>query len=177
MLYPVVVPAMRLRHLRITAIERLGGVIAVVAVVMVRHVRRHVCLVMVDNHRFRLRVIRRVVAVVVRRRPNGVRRMSIHVPHRRTLHEDRTNDIVITVQVRIAYHLYVQQIGSALCHYCSDVLEHARAHTSLQQQGVVVPAGSLNNADVINPSVAIKIEVINHVPARVEDLLKLSDGV
>ena len=74
---------------------------------MVRHVGRHVRLVMVDNHRLGLRVVRGVVAVVVRRGPNGVRRVAIDIPHRRTSHKDRTNDIVITIQIRIADHLYV----------------------------------------------------------------------
>ena len=62
----VVVTAMRLCHLRVTGIMRLLRVVAAMTVMMVRHVRVHIRLIMVQVHRFRLRVIGREIAVVVR---------------------------------------------------------------------------------------------------------------
>lgn len=69
MSHRVVITAMRLRHLRVTVIERLLRVVAVMAVMMVRHVGIDVRLIVIEIDRLRLGVIRGERTVIVRRRP------------------------------------------------------------------------------------------------------------
>lgn len=165
---------MRLRHLRITAVMRLLRIVTMMAVRTIGHVRTDISLVVVQIDGSRFRVIRRVVTVVIRRRPNGITRMTEDIPQRRTFNEDRTNDVVISVQVRITDHLYEQRIRLTLCHQGSYVLEHSRSQASLDKEGVVIATMRLDHAQVVNPTVAVQIEVIDHVPAGVEDLLELT---
>jgi hypothetical protein len=100
--------------------------------------------------------------------------MTEDIPQRRTFNEDRTNDVVISVQVRITDHLYEQRTRLTLCHQGSYVLEHSRSQASLDEEGVVIATMRLDHAQVVNPTVAVQIEVIDHVPAGVEDLLELT---
>ena len=67
MLVAVVISHVGTRHLRITAVMRLRRRIAAVAVMMVGQIGRHVRLVVVQIDRPGTRVVRRVVAVVIRR--------------------------------------------------------------------------------------------------------------
>ena len=112
----IVITTMRLRHLRIAAIMRCGRIVAMVAVVMVRHVGAHIRLIVVQVHRFGFRVIRREITIVIRRSPDGVVSTTEHIPQRRTLNEYRTNDVVITVQIAVADHLHIQHIRLTLCY-------------------------------------------------------------
>lgn len=66
MLRSIIIPAVRPRHLRITAIKRLGWVVTMMAVMMVRHISLHIRLIMVDIHRLKLRVIRRESPIIIR---------------------------------------------------------------------------------------------------------------
>ena len=97
MSHRVVITAIRLRHLRVAVIMRLLRIVAVMAVMMVGHVRIHIRLIVVQIHRFRLRVIGREITVVIWRRPYSVGRATVDIPHRRTFDEHRTNDVVIAV--------------------------------------------------------------------------------
>ncbi len=53
------------------------------------------------------------------------------------------------------------------------VLKHRLTQTSLNEESMIHTAMSLNHAQVINPSVAVEIKVVNHIPAGVEYLLEL----
>ena len=60
-------------------------------------------------------------------------------------------------------------------HQCSYILEHPGSETSLNKAGVVISAAGLNNTQVINKSVAVQIQVIDHVATGVQEHLKLAD--
>lgn len=171
----IIIATMRLGHLRIAAIMRLLRIVATVAVVMVRHVGAHIRLIVVQVHRFGFRVIRREIAIVIRRRPDGVVSTTEHIPHRRTLNEYRTNNVVIAVQIAITDHLYIQRVCLAFSYQSSYILKYPRCEASLNEESVVITAMGLNNTQIVNPSVAVEVEVVNHVTARVEELLKLFD--
>lgn len=163
----------RLRHLRVTAVERLRRIVALVAVMMVGHIRAHISLIVVQVDGFRLLVITWPVVVVVRRRPSNIRRTTEHIPKRRTLDEYRTNDVIRSVQPAITDYLYIQCIRTMLRNERGYVLKHRLTQTSLNKESMVHSAMRLNHTQVVNPSVAVEVEVIDHVPAGVEQLLKL----
>ena len=55
-----------MRHLSIAAIVRLLRIIAMMAVMMVRHISTYIRLIVIQINRFRLLVITRPVTVIVR---------------------------------------------------------------------------------------------------------------
>ena len=142
-------------------------------VMMVRHVGRHIGLIVIQINRFRLGVIRREMAVVIRRRPCGIYRSSVDIPHRWTFDKHRTNDIVVAVQVSVTDDLYVQHVRTAFCHQCGYVLKDARSQTCLNQQRMIIAVTSLYYAQIINPSVTIKIQVVNHITTGIKKLLEI----
>lgn len=169
----IIIATMRLGHLRIAAIMRLLRIVTMMAIRALVHVGIDVRLIVVQVHRFGFRVIRWEIAIVIRRRPNGVVRMTEHIPHRRAFDKYRTNNVVIAVQIAITDHLYIQRVCLAFSYQSSYILEYTRSQASLNEESVVIAAMGLNNAQIINPSVAVEVEVIDHVAARVEQLLKL----
>ena len=97
MLRSIIIPAVRPRHLRITAIKRLGWVVTMMAVMMVRHISLHIRLIMVEVDGFGALVVAGPVVVIIRRVPSHVRRSAEHIPQRRAFDEHRTNDVVGSV--------------------------------------------------------------------------------
>ena len=169
----IVVASVLLRHGRVARIERLVRIVTVVTVRVVVHIRVHIRLIMIQIDRFRACVVRRQVTVVVRRRPGVVGRTAVHIPHRRTFDEHRTNDVVIAVQIRVTHYLYHQHVGTTLCDERSHILEHTRSQTGLDQKRMVIAPTGLNHAQVVNPPVVVEVEVVDHITARVQDSLKL----
>jgi hypothetical protein len=76
----VVMMRVPLRHLRISAVERLCRTVAVVAVMMIRHVGLHVRLIVVQIDRLRLHVVVRPVVVIIRGSPRHVGWSAEHIP-------------------------------------------------------------------------------------------------
>ena len=140
---------------------------------VIRHIRRHVCLIMVQIDRSRTCVIGRIVVVIIRRTPYGIRCATIDIPHRRTFHKHRTDDIVISVQIAVAHYLYIQHVRAALGYQSGYVLEHTRGYTRLNKQGMIIPAVGLDHTQVVDPSVAVQIQVVDHIPAGIQKFLKL----
>ena len=174
MLGSVVIAGRITSHIRVIRIEHRRRVLAGVAIMMVRHIGRHIRLVVVQIDRFRLGVVGREIAIVIRRSPYSIGRTAEHIPDRWTFHEHRTDDIVISIQVPITYHLHIQRAGPALSDERSYILKHTGSQTSLDQHRVVIAAVGLDHTQVIDPSVAVQIQVIDHIPTGVENLLKLT---
>ena len=61
-----------------------------------------------------------------------------------------------------------------LCYQRSYILEHTRSQTSLNQQRVVIVLAGLDHTQVVDTTVVIQIQVIDHVATRVKQLLKLT---
>ena len=87
-----------------------------VTVMMIRHIRTYVSLIVVQINRLGFRIVRWEIPVVIRRRPSGVMRIAIHIPHRRTFDEYRPYDIVGAIQIAVADYLHIQYIRPTLCH-------------------------------------------------------------
>lgn len=169
----IVIMRVRPRHLRITAVERLLRIVALVAVMMVGHVRAHIRLIVVQIDGFRLLVVTRPVTVVIRRRPGHIRRTAKDIPERRALDEHRTHNIVRAVQPTVADNLHIQRVRAVLRDERRYVLVHRRTETSLDEESMIHAAVGLQHAQVVDPSVAVEIEVVDHVPAGVKQLLEL----
>lgn len=140
---------------------------------VVRHIRRHVCLIVIQIDRSRARVIGRIVVVIIRRTPYGIRCATIDIPQRRTFHKHRTDDIIVSVQIAVAHHLHIQRAGSALRNQRGYVLKHAIVETRLNKQGMIIPAVGLDHTQVVDPAVAVQIQVVDHIPAGIQKFLKL----
>ena len=177
MLRGIVIVLMRLRHRAVTRPVRLLRIIAVVAVVVVRHIRVHIRLIVVQIDGFRLRVIIRPVAIVIRRSPRVIRRSAEDVPHWRTLDEDRSNHIVVTIQIRVSDDFHEEFVSLPFGNQRSHVLEDRWREASLNKESVTVTLTYLYHAQIVHPSVAVEVEVINHVTAGVENALELLHAV
>ena len=140
---------------------------------MVVHVGAHIRLIVVQVDGSRLLVVTRPIVVVIRRRPSGIRRTTEHIPQRRTLHEDRTNDIVRTIQPAVTDDLHIQRVRTVLRDKRRYILIERRTETSLDEESMVHATMRLDHAQVVNPSVAVEIEVVDHIPTGVEQLLEL----
>lgn len=145
----------------------------VVAVVVVLHERRYVCLVVTQMVRSVMTVVLGVVIPVVRRTPVGVRGTTKAVKQRRTLVIHRLDDVVRTVDVRRTDHLYVRRRVTHLYHQCSHILVDVRCQHRLDEQHVRASLQGLQHAQVVDVPVAVQVEVRDDVRARVQDHLKL----
>ena len=170
----VVVVAIRLHVLVVVRVVIVGRIVAMVAVVMIVHVRLHIRLIMAQVHRLRILVIRREITVVVCRYPRRIARTIQVVPDRRTLYPYRTNDIARTVDIRITDDLYVQLRCTRLSHERSYVLEDAGCEACLDQVVVAIALYYLHDAQIIHITVAVEVEVVDHIARRVEQLLELT---
>ena len=164
---------MRLGHIRIARIEGLRRIVAVMAVMMVRHIGIDISLIVIQIHRLRTCVVRGEIAVIIRRHPNDIARVSVELPHRRAFDEDRTNDIVIAVEPAVADHLHIERVRTTLGDERSHILEDRRSQTSLNKQRMVAAAIGLDDTQVVDPTVTVQVEVVDHILARIEQLLEL----
>jgi hypothetical protein len=139
---------------------------------VIRHIGRYIRLVMCQINRFWLCVIRREVTVVIRRNPHGVRRMSVHIPYERTLDKHRPYNITRSIKPAVSYYLHIQSRRTVFSNQRCYILEDRRSETSLNQQGVVIPSMGFYNSQIINPSVPIEVEVVNHIAAGIKQALK-----
>ena len=169
----IVVMRVRLCHLGITAIEELLRIFALMTIMMIVHVSAHIRLIVVQIDGFRLLVVTRPVTVVIRRRPGHIRRTAEDIPERRALDEHRTNDIVRSVQPAVTDDLHIERVRTMLRYKRRYILIERRTETSLDEEGMVHAAMRLNHAQVVNPSVAVEVEVVDHIPTGVEQLLEL----
>ena len=174
MLLTEIIPAVRLRHLSITVIERLVRICAVMAILVIAQIGIDISLIVVQINRLRLGVIRWIIVIVIRRTPAGIARIAISVPHRRTFDKYRANNIIVAVQIAVTYNLYIQHVRTALSHYGCYILEDARCQACLDKRCVVIALGGLNHAQVVHPTVMVEVQVVNHITARVEQLLELT---
>ena len=173
MLRRIVIMCIGLRHLGVSAIEGLLRIIALVAIMMVRHVRAHIRLIVVQIDGFRLLVVTGPITIVIRRGPSGISRTTEHIPQRRTLDEYRTHDIVRSVQPAVADHLHIQGVRAMLRDEGRYILIERMTETCLNEESMVHTAMGLNHTQIVDPAVTIEVEVVDHIIARVQDTLEL----
>ena len=161
----IIMARIGLRHLCITIPIRLLRIVTRMAIMVIVHVGVHVSLVMVEVERFRALVITGPVVVVIRRNPNCVVRPSVNIPHRRAFDKHRSYHIIVAIQIAVTDNLDVQSVRTPLGYQCCHVLEDARRQTILYQECMVITLPNLYNTQIINVSVTIEVQVINHVTA------------
>lgn len=162
------------------AIVRVMGavvILAAVAVVVIGHVCVHIGLIMAQVDRCRTVVAAGVVVPIVGRNPDGISVSAEVCEHRRRADVDGAHVVVRTVDIRRADDLHV---GGRVTHLNGErghVLEDIRREDGLDQDDVVVALDGLDNAEVVDITVAVEVERREHVIGRVEQHLKLTERV
>ncbi len=105
--------------------------------------------------------------------PRSVAHPAYRIVDSRTTDEHRLNDISGTIQIRLTYDLAIRCGILRLHHYCCYVLEHISSQHSLDDKHMVVTANHLHHPQIINITVAVEVEVRDHITRRVEYHLKL----
>lgn len=153
-------------------------IVEALAVAVVAHKRAHVGLVVAEEKRGRVLVVRREVPPVPRRMPDPVVVGEIveMVEDRRPDHEERIEDVVRAVDERGTDNLYVPLLGRrGLHHDGGDVLEHVLGQHCLDDEHVVVSLDSLYDAQVVNVAVSVQVEVRDDIGRVVEQRFELLD--
>ena len=155
------------RHLAVGAgvirVMHMVVIFAVVAVLVVSDVRVHISLIMTQVNRSRLVIVMRIIVPIVRRTPWIVMRHSPTSEHRRRAYKHRTNVVVGTIDVRSADNLHIRCRVTHLYRQSSHVLEDIMRQYCLDNNHVVKTVHSLNNAQIINISVSVKVKRRKHV--------------
>ena len=138
-------------------------IFAVVAVSVVGDVRVYIRLIMTQINRSRSVVVMRIIVPIVRRTPWIVMRHSPTSEHRRRAYKHRTNVVVGTIDVRSADNLHIRSRVTHLYCQSSHILEDIVRQHSLDDNHVVKTVHSLNNAQIINISVTVKVKRRKHV--------------
>lgn len=107
MLVTIVITTVWLHHMVVVVIENMRRIIAHMAIVMIGHVGVNISLIMREIHRFGTLIVARPMSMVIWRIPSGVSRFAKHIPHRRTLDKSRADNVVITIQIWVTYHLHI----------------------------------------------------------------------
>lgn len=85
------------------------------------------------------------------------------VPDRRTRHPYRTYDILHAVDIRIAYHLYIQVGSTCLGYESCYVLVDISGQTCLDQIDVAIALYGLQHTQIIHVAIAVQIQVVDHI--------------
>lgn len=144
---------------------------------MIMHVRVHVRLIVAQIERCRTRIVAWIVVPMIWRMPYDVVRTAEIAVHWRSLHKYRLNDVVRTVDILRTNHLAVWRIVAHLHYYGSHILEDISRQNSLDHQHMVVAVAHLHYAEVIHPTIVVQVQIGDHIAGRVEDTLKLLNGV
>lgn len=119
-------------------------------------------------------IVRRVIAPVVGRMPSHPRRSPEPVVDDGAVEIDRLNDVVLAVQVRVAYHLDGNcSVLLALHIDGSHVLIDILCQHRLQYNQAVLALAHFDDAQIIHVSVTVEVEVVQMAFFGIEFLLKL----
>ena len=142
------------------------------AILVVVHICVHVCLIVTQILRCRLRVVRGQITPVIRRLPCHIARTTEHRVQGRVSYKHRLNNIVRAIYVRVTYNLKIRS-GTHLHRYGGYVLEHVVCQHRLYNKHVVVRVHHLHHTQIVYVSVVVEVKVRNHVARRVQYHLKL----
>ena len=124
------------------------------------------------------RIVRRVIAPVVRRVPCYPSRTPEPVVDNGTVQINRFNNIVLTINVSITYHLHGDRLVLFALHIngCHVLVNIFRQHC-LKNDKAVLSLAHFYDADIVHIAVAVKVKVIQVAFLRIKFLLKLFEVV
>ena len=146
-----------------------------VAVVMVLHVRVHICLIVAEMVRSVVVIVVRIIVPVVRRTPVRIVGTTKTVIQRRANIVHRLDDIARTIDVRRTDDLYVLRSKAHLHHDGGNILIDVGSQNRLDEQHMVAAFDGLKHAQIVDVTVVVEVEVGDHVGVRVQYHLKLLD--
>ena len=134
------------------------------AIMVVAHKRVHICVIMSVVNRGAVPEVAREMIPVPRRMPRTVTGSAKVIIYRWSGNEYRLYDIFRSENIRISDYLYVGgSNGRNLGHDCRNVLEKVSVQYCLNQEDVRVSIYGLKNAEVVDISVSVKIQVGQHI--------------
>lgn len=147
-----------------------------VAIVVVSHVCANVCVVVAYVYRSVSGIVNRVVTPHIRRVPSVITVSAKVGNNQRSVVVNRLDDVVRTIEERRTDDLDMvvcDRVG--LCNDCSNVLVNVYSKSSLDNENVGIALDGLDHAEIIYITVAIEVEVGDHVLAVVEEDLKFTN--
>lgn len=148
-----------------------------VAIVVMFHIGRHVCLIMPEMIRRMVSVVTREMLPIVWRTPVCVCRTAETVKQRRTFIIYRLDNVVRAVDVRSTDHLHIRRCITHLYHQRSYILIDISCQHSLNEQHMRMTFKGFQHTQVVDITVAVQVEVGDHVRVGVQDHLKLLNRV
>lgn len=174
MLLLVVIALIRLGNLGILRVVAYGRVSHRVAVMMRRHIRLHIRLIVRDNNRSRMTVIGRIMVPVPRRRPRTIFLHQEMAEDLRRHNISRFNNIVRTVDIRSTDNLNIGLgNGRHLCYHGSHILIDISRQYGLNKEHVCITVHGLQHTQIIYITVTVQIQVRQHVIRVIQQRLKL----
>ena len=153
------------------------NIIEVVAVAVIADVCPDVSLVMTQIKRSGMSVMGREMIPVPGRVPGYIRRSQQTGENQRPGIKDRLNDIVGPVYVRRTYNLYAGiAVSGDFSNERGDILIDVGGEDRLDKEHVGTPVHGLNDAQIINITVPVQIQVGNHIGRVVQQALEFLDG-
>lgn len=172
MLLLVIIARYRMANTLITAIMHILGVTYFVTIVVVMHESADVSLVMSKMIWCMVGIVRGKVVPIIWGTPRAIA-MCVYITEQwRCLHKHGLHDISRTIDVRLANNLAVRSGITHLKCQGSYILEYVWCQDSLNYENMIITIDNLHDTQVVDITVAIKVEVGNHVFVRVKQHLK-----
>ncbi len=145
----------------------------VVTITTVVHIGIHISLIMPYQYRNRTSVERWETSPIPRRTPRYIHTSSEMNVYARSLDKHRLYYEVVTVYVGRTYQLYISVGNSVILdHHCSHVLIHTGTENRLYGEHVHMPVHVFDNAQIVNITVTVQIEIGKHIRGTVQQLLE-----
>ncbi len=178
MLLTVVVAVVRTGQTGILRVVALGRIADRVTVLVMAHERVHIRVIVVQMNRHRTLVVRRIMVPVPGRVPRSVGRPQQMRVNRRSRDENRLYDVAVAVDVGRTYDLHMAgSVDSGnLSHYSGHILIDVGSQDCLDEEHMSVVLDHFEDSEIIHISVAVEVEVGQHVGTVVQQAFKLLHG-
>ena len=177
MLLTIIVALVRTRNAVIIRILADRGIVHLVAITVIAHKCNHISLIMADENRCRMLVVRREMIPMPRREPRPISRYNQMRKNQRRNVIDRLYDVCRSVDIRSTYDLYpCGTYPRNLGNQSGDVLIDVMVEDGLDEEHVIVPLDGLKHAEIIHIPVPIEVQIGNHIRRVVQQVLELLDS-
>lgn len=176
MLLFVIVTHHRLSHVGIVGIVVRRSIVELVAVVVVQHICIDICMIVIHVDGSRTPVVRRIVSPIPGRSPAMIAGPDHMRKYDGPCVINGLDDVVCTIDVRSTDNLnIIIRAGGNFGNDGRYVLIDVECKYGLYHEDVCEAVFLLENAEIINITVAVEVEVRDHIGRVVEEDLELFD--
>ena len=97
------------------------------------------------------------MSIMIRRTPWVIGWSAKNIPQWRATHKYRTDNIIISIYIWIAYHFHIQSICTTLYNQCRHILEERRSNTCLDQTRMIISLASLYYTQIVDITITIQV--------------------